>query len=229
MIKGRNILLIENSKTPFYSPVLIEDNNSLAFGYIDENFPINIYDFQSKKLLKKIKFKEPIHFLSLDSENRKPMFFTFRNKRYVKTSVNWTDIKDRGKNTFADIRNNNFQKDLKEKERHFYEDFNFNYYGFLGFGDSITFGYINREEALDKGYIPRLQIMVDNWYGGEVYNEGVPGEVTEDGLIRFESVILKNKAKYLLFHEGTNDALFVRRFPVSYILFNIESMIKIAL
>ncbi len=233
IIANNKIPLIEKTQTPFYSPILIECKNSLSFAYIDESFSINIYDFQSKKLLRKIIFKEPIHSLSFDGKKKLLLFFRFNNGKYVKTSMYCRDINNREKNittnAYTVTRNNNIYNNLKEKEKHLYEDFNFSYYGFLGFGDSITFGYINREEAPDKGYVPRLQLMVDDWYGGKVYNEGVPGEVTEDGLNRFESVILKDKAKYLLFHEGTNDALFVRRFPVSYILFNIESMIKISL
>ncbi|MBN1938613.1 MAG: SGNH/GDSL hydrolase family protein [Candidatus Aminicenantes bacterium] len=77
---------------------------------------------------------------------------------------------------------------------------------YIGFGDSITFGYINRQEAPDRGYIPRLDRKLDTVFGPTtVVNSGYPGEHTIEGLARIDSVLAAQQGRYLLLMEGTND------------------------
>ncbi len=230
MIFNDKSLTISTQSSPFYSPVLFHYNLKDYIGFINENFEIKILDFMTKTIIKSFKFEVPVRSLSVSENGLKLHYYKFTKRGYKKGFIVIESI-------FSNEKTEIKQKSIANGgDSYFFEEkFNrktdgFSYYGFLGFGDSITYGYINREGAPDKGYIPRLQLLIDNeWYGGTVYNEGIPGEVTEEGLERFESVVLKDRAKYLLFHEGTNDCLFVRRFPVSYILFNIEQMIKTAL
>ncbi len=231
--------LIKNSSSPFYTPVIFSFNNKTYFAYIDEDFSIQVIDYNSTSFVSKISFKTPINSLKYIKNENKIEFYNFFKGKYVKIFIDIKDLilgkkiikrekkaynREKYKNPLLYTENGGFFG------RKFSEYFSPDYKKFLGFGDSITFGYINRQEAPDKGYIPRLQEIVDTqWYGGKVINEGVPGEVTADAVNRFEEVILKYHAKYLLFHEGTNDAIFPNRFSVSSILFNIKYMIKKAI
>jgi len=97
---------------------------------------------------------------------------------------------------------------------------------YIGFGDSITYGYIYYEEAPEKGYIPRLEILLDQNFGDtEVVNEGWPGEITQNGLARIDKVIGNHMARYLLLMEGTNDVVF-KRISMDTTAFNLEQMVK---
>ncbi|NIM90298.1 MAG: hypothetical protein GTO17_05040 [Candidatus Aminicenantes bacterium] len=97
---------------------------------------------------------------------------------------------------------------------------------YAGFGDSITYGYINFEAAPDKGYIPRLEMLLDQQFGEtEVVNEGWPGEKTFNGLARIDSVIRDHLAQYLLLMEGTNDII-SRKISMDTTVFNLEQMVQ---
>ena len=98
---------------------------------------------------------------------------------------------------------------------------------YIGFGDSITYGYIDYTPAPDLGYIPRLNsLLYENFGPSEVINEGWPGEVTENGLARMYDVISKHKARYLILMEGTNDVVF-RRKSMDAATFHLREMIRI--
>jgi lysophospholipase L1-like esterase len=98
---------------------------------------------------------------------------------------------------------------------------------YIGFGDSITYGYIDYTPAPDLGYIPRLEPLLNENFGpSKVINEGHPGEVTERGLMRMYDVISKHKARYLLLMEGTNDVVFRRR-SMDAATFHLKEMIRI--
>jgi len=97
---------------------------------------------------------------------------------------------------------------------------------YIGFGDSITYGYIDYHEAPDLGYIPRLQEMLIQHYGeGLVINEGWPGETTVHGVTRIEEVLTTHQAQYLLLMEGTNDIIF-QEISTDTSEFNLQEMIK---
>jgi lysophospholipase L1-like esterase len=97
---------------------------------------------------------------------------------------------------------------------------------YIGFGDSITYGYIDRLPARDLGYPPRLDIILNNNFGPtQMINDGLGGEVTSEGLSRINSVIGRDQARYILLMEGTNDVI------NSYIAmdtsaFNLREMIR---
>ncbi|MDD8025172.1 MAG: SGNH/GDSL hydrolase family protein [Acidobacteriota bacterium] len=96
---------------------------------------------------------------------------------------------------------------------------------YIGFGDSITYGTINHEDAPELGYIPRLDALLDAVLGpSEVVNEGLGGEETSGGNLRIGSVIAVRLARYILIMEGTNDVTFLR--PVSTSIANLRSMIS---
>ncbi len=95
---------------------------------------------------------------------------------------------------------------------------------YIGFGDSITYGTINHEDAPELGYIPRLEALLDaNLAASQVINEGLGGEETSNGLLRIGPVIALRQARYILIMEGTNDVTFLR--PVASSLANLRSML----
>jgi len=97
---------------------------------------------------------------------------------------------------------------------------------YIGFGNSITYGYINHEPFPEKGYLPRLNALLNLNFGqSEVVNEGWPGELTEHGLSRIESVISQHGARYLLLMEGTNDIVF-DNISMASAAFNLREMVK---
>jgi len=97
---------------------------------------------------------------------------------------------------------------------------------YIGFGDSITFGYINREEAPDRGYIPRLDIKLDAAFGPTtVVNAGAPGEYTIEGLARIDSVLAAQQGRYLLLMEGTNDVKYIYT-EIETSLYNLKEICK---
>lgn len=98
---------------------------------------------------------------------------------------------------------------------------------YIGFGDSITYGYIDYNEAPEAGYIPRLEtLLIENYGPSKVINEGWPGETTINGLGRMSSVIASYSARYLLLMEGTNDVIF-KKISMDTTAFNLEQMAKI--
>jgi lysophospholipase L1-like esterase len=72
---------------------------------------------------------------------------------------------------------------------------------YVAFGDSITYG------AGFYGYPPRLEALILEKYGSaKVWNAGVGGEQTADGLARIDYILSGTNSKFLLLMEGTNDA-----------------------
>ena len=97
---------------------------------------------------------------------------------------------------------------------------------YICFGDSITYGVINHEYEPEKGYVPRLTLLVENFYGpSAIHNEGVPGENTLNGLGRIDSVMTRRRGRYLLLLEGTNDIIF-NEISTDASTFNIEQMVR---
>jgi len=97
---------------------------------------------------------------------------------------------------------------------------------YIGFGDSITYGYIYYEPAPERGYIPRLETLLDQNFGDtEVVNEGWPGEGTYYGLSRIDSVINEHLARYLLLMEGTNDIVY-DEVSMDTAAFNLKEMVR---
>lgn len=95
---------------------------------------------------------------------------------------------------------------------------------YIGFGDSITYGTINHEPSLEKGYIPRLDAILDLAFGPtEIINEGSSGEETSMGVFRLDYVLAVDQARYILIMEGTNDISFLR--PVETITANLRSLL----
>ncbi len=72
---------------------------------------------------------------------------------------------------------------------------------YVAFGDSITWG------GGFYGYPPRLESLLEEKYGSAVvWNAGVGGEGTSEGLARIDFVLTGTNSKFLLLMEGTNDA-----------------------
>ncbi|HWM90065.1 MAG TPA: GDSL-type esterase/lipase family protein [Thermoanaerobaculia bacterium] len=79
---------------------------------------------------------------------------------------------------------------------------------YIAFGDSITAGVGDDDARTEKGYPPRLEVLLQGaGLNAVVENYGVPGEDTVQGLARINSVL--NEAALsgdvLVLMEGTND------------------------
>jgi len=95
-------------------------------------------------------------------------------------------------------------------------------------GDSITFGVVGRRWFPEKGYVPRLEILLKTYLDSpRILNRGIPGEQTWEGLARLENIIQTDRSKYLLLMEGTNDMF--AGIPENIAAFNIEEMVKKAI
>jgi len=91
------------------------------------------------------------------------------------------------------------------------------------FGDSIT--YANG----DQGYEPRLQPMLVQKFGaGTLWNEGIGGESTIDGLARFDATIAAHASRFVLLMEGTNDVIF-DQFTMDSTAYNLDQMVQKAM
>jgi len=89
----------------------------------------------------------------------------------------------------------------------------------LAFGDSLTFG---TGAAEDESYPAVLAKLI----GRNVVREGVPGELTAQGLERLPAALDRHKPKILLLCLGGNDML--RKVDDERITANLREMVKIA-
>ncbi|MFN7974409.1 MAG: IPT/TIG domain-containing protein [Acidobacteriota bacterium] len=91
---------------------------------------------------------------------------------------------------------------------------------FMGFGDSITYG-IN--SSWGEGYITIYRIY-NGWEmpAVSVANQGLPDELTADGLARLNGAISQTGATHVFIMEGTNDIS--QGYSTSSIIFNLETM-----
>jgi lysophospholipase L1-like esterase len=89
----------------------------------------------------------------------------------------------------------------------------------LAFGDSLTYGTGAREEESYPAQLARL-------VGRKVVREGVPGEVSAQGLARLPALLDEYKPRLLLLCHGGND--FLRRMPKAEAAANVRAMIRVA-
>jgi lysophospholipase L1-like esterase len=224
--------VILRSETAFYTPLLVETRGDTYVIYISEDFSICVYDLQQKELLIKVRSETPVIKLAVSKLDNRDIveFYRFAAGKYRKHFFYIDDIETSQINLFPfenslqDIKTQSNTKELIQNE------ILLDYKKFIGFGDSITYGTINKQEAPELGYIPRLQPLLDEqlYKGAEVINEGVPGAETWEAVAWIEPVILTHLGKYLLFHYGTNDVIHLE-IPTSAVVFNIEYMIAKAL
>ncbi|MFY9825633.1 MAG: GDSL-type esterase/lipase family protein [Thermoanaerobaculia bacterium] len=97
---------------------------------------------------------------------------------------------------------------------------------YLCFGDSITEGRGDDPARAEKGYPPRLQVLLQTaGVSATVLNRGLGGERTPDALSRIDSVIAEGiPGDYLLLMEGTNDIS--RAISTETTIFNLDEMAR---
>lgn len=89
----------------------------------------------------------------------------------------------------------------------------------LAFGDSLTFG---TGAAPEQAYPAQLAQVI----GREVINQGVPGEISQDGLARLPAVLDEFKPRLLILCHGGND--FLRKLDSKATEANLRAMVKLA-
>lgn len=89
----------------------------------------------------------------------------------------------------------------------------------LAFGDSLTFGY---GASTQQSYPAVLSQLT----GLRVVNEGINGELSEEGLKRLEGLLDLHEPRLLLLCHGANDMLQKR--SLETMATNLETMIKLA-
>ncbi|MFC2145738.1 GDSL-type esterase/lipase family protein [Acidobacteriota bacterium] len=215
--------VIPHSETAFYTPILVENNDNIYVIYIFEDFSIRVYDLQQKELLHKVRSETPVIKLAVSKLDNRDIveFYQFAAGKYRKHFFYIDDIETSQINFFP------YEKDEKKETGPIQNEILLDYKKFIGFGDSITVGKIGSVEMPELGYIPRLQLLLNDqlYYGAEVINEGISATQTWEAVDRIEPVILTHLGKYLLFHYGTNDVIH-DEIPISTVVFNIEYMMN---
>ncbi len=89
----------------------------------------------------------------------------------------------------------------------------------LAFGDSLTFGTGAKEEASYPAVLARLSQL-------NIVNAGVPGEITEQGLLRLEQLLEAQQPELLLLCHGGND--FLRKLNREKTINHLKAMIQLA-
>jgi lysophospholipase L1-like esterase len=89
----------------------------------------------------------------------------------------------------------------------------------LAFGDSLTFGTGANESESYPAQLAQLS-------GRRVAREGVPGEVSRNGLARLPAALDEHRPRLLLLCHGGND--FLRRLPKAEAAANVRAMIQLA-
>ena len=89
----------------------------------------------------------------------------------------------------------------------------------LAFGDSLTFG---TGAADGESYPAQLERLI----GRKVVAEGVPGEVSAQGLVRLPAVLEATQPRLLLLCHGGND--FLRKLPEGEAAANVRAMVRLA-
>lgn len=89
----------------------------------------------------------------------------------------------------------------------------------LAFGDSLTYGYGANE---GESYPAVLQRLLHH----RVINDGVPGELSSQGLNRFENELIRYRPRIVILCHGGNDIL--QKIEETQIKSNLERMILIA-
>lgn len=89
----------------------------------------------------------------------------------------------------------------------------------LAFGDSLTYG----TGVSDENSYPSV---LENRIGRRVINEGIPGELSADGLLRLPELLVEYKPALVVICHGGND--FLRKQSIDNLEKNLKQMIQLA-
>jgi len=207
-----------------FSPVLATDHGKVVFA-VTENFEIVAWELETGRLIWKKVFETPVVFPELTriQGHEALQFFRFQNGRYRRYHF-FTGPTLPPEIICDPVTKSPEPKTLVPDTTG--PDPN----RILAFGDSITYGYVNKTPAPDLGYVPRLTDLLHPEYMDIVLiNAGNPGETTLRAMDRYDWVLSNSNAAYLLFHQGINDTIHPGTIPVSTTLFNISTIMRRAL
>ncbi|MEA2604354.1 MAG: acyl-CoA thioesterase [Acidobacteriota bacterium] len=97
---------------------------------------------------------------------------------------------------------------------------------YIAYGDSITEGRGDDPARAEKGYPPRLQLLLQAaGVSATVLNRGLGGERTPDSLARIDQIVAEGQpGDYFLLMEGTNDIS--RAISPETTIFNLDEMAR---
>jgi lysophospholipase L1-like esterase len=209
------IPVIQNSKLPAYTPILVEnENGDTLVVYITDEPALVTYDVGNGDVISHLKFEKPIYRLKKEKVNGQEVI-TFRKFDSGKSVPYFFPTKNIASPHFKrlpliDTKHEPLELEPEEMDIAL-PQIQLDEKIIVGFGDSITRGKQKGEVLPHKGYIPRLELLVNTEFylngDGYVINEGVLADKTSQAAGRIVQVILSHQGKYLLFHEGTNDSI----------------------
>lgn len=229
------IPVCSDSPLAFYSPLLVEDNGFFAVTLRDDS-SILFIDLRDGTLLQHIESNTALGALRLESANGMTQIqfgkFSPLSGRYEPQCIDTRKIPEKRCRITPLIPREQEERRPTELQEPRplpptpVQSFSSDHKKVIGFGDSITYGYISKLPAPELGYIPRLLERLEHqlYPDARIINEGIGGSTTVQAIERIETVIQNNQAKYLLFHYGTNDVIYYSTITTDQVLSNIGFM-----
>ncbi len=223
---GKNLKKEIYSNYDAYSAVIFHFNGKYYLSYLTDDFSIVLIGLEDG-FRKEIKIKKPIYGLHADEKGEKLCLNVFLKKRYIKKCINYNELLE-GKNLFLKkvyLEKFDFEDIFNKKQIEPPSDMKLDYSQYICVGDSITYGYINKQPAPELGYVPRLQELFDSWIKGlTAINEGIPAAKTYTIIEVLDDILFRDNGKTILLHIGTNDIIHLD-IPVETTLFNFNYIV----
>ncbi len=243
------VLVTDRSEKTSYSPILIEEKNvAETVVYIEEGAKLVSFDPAKKMVLEREAFDKPIFDLGKQKiEGIDHLTFKQLDRGVVRSFKRRFQRTAPHKHPIVPMKQRDeFEAQLPHEGEAGESpiDYPLNPRAILGFGDSITYGKIWADLVPHLGYVPRLELLVNEqlFPGGDSYviNEGNPGETIHAypeklrdrpdkiATLRYKGVLENHLAKYLLLHEGTNDTRFYD-YDLQLVYNDLQWMVDLAL
>ncbi len=243
------VLVTNRSEKASYSPIVIEGKDvAETVVYIEEGATLVTFDPVKRLVLDREAFDKPIFDLGKQKiEGIDHLTFKQLDRGVVRSFKRRFQRTAPHKHPLVPMeQRDDFEAQLPHEGEAGESpiDYPLNPRAILGFGDSITYGKIWADLVPHLGYVPRLELLVNEQFfpGGDGYviNEGNPGETIHAypeklrdrpdkiATLRYKGVLENHLAKYLLLHEGTNDTRFYD-YDLQLVYNDLQWMVDLAL